>query len=85
MRRIGLAVTSAVMFCLLVAAPALAGSGTGSGIVAPQGGGTTFKGAGGTAFTGAGNISLGMLIVAALLIVGVASLLVSRRRAAATR
>ena len=81
MRRIGLAVTSAVMFCLLVAAPALAGSE----IPSPPGGGTAVKGAGGTAFTGAGNISLGMLIVAAFLIVGVASLLVSRRRAAATR
>jgi Zn-dependent protease with chaperone function len=83
MKRLALALTTAVMFCLVVAAPALAGYGT-----PPEGDSGTRNTAGGTgtdagtAFTGT-NISLGVAILAALVVFGVVALLVSRRRAAA--
>jgi hypothetical protein len=82
MKRIASVVLSAVAFCLVTAAPALAGSEL------PPPGGPHVEGkvvhAGGTAFTGA-NITLGALFMVALLLAGVALLLVTRRRATATR
>jgi Zn-dependent protease with chaperone function len=82
MRKAAAVVFAALTFCLLVVAPALAGSEV------PPPDGTQVKGeivhAGGTAFTGA-NISLGIVIMVALLLVSVALFAISRRRATAGR
>ncbi len=82
MKRVGLILSSAVAFCLTLAAPALAGSE----LPRPSGGGgTAVSGAGGgTAFTGA-NISLGLILLAALVVAGIAALAVSRRRVTSSR
>ncbi len=42
---------------------------------------TTVRGGGGTAFTGA-DVSMGLVILAALVVVGIAALFVARRRTA---
>jgi len=78
MKRLVFALTSAAVFCLVVAAPALAGYGT------PPGGETGTRGddPAGTAFTGT-NVSLGVAILAVLIVIGITALLMSRRRAAA--
>lgn len=46
--------------------------------IAPNSGGSV-AGAGGTAFTGASGVPFGMVMVVALMVVGVAALLVARR------
>jgi hypothetical protein len=87
MKRVAAVAFAALTFCLLVAAPALAGSE-----VTPPDGGSEVGGeviragdaAGGTAFTGA-HISLWVLIMVALLLVGVALFAISRRRATVGR
>lgn len=75
MKRIGLAVATAISFVLSVAAPALAGSELPSGPDVEGTGGT----AGGTAFTGA-NVSTSLLLLAVLVVVGALALYVGRRR-----
>jgi hypothetical protein len=83
MKKLGLVLASATAFCLTVAAPALAKYPPGvkgeSGGSAPNAAG---GGAAGTAFTGA-NVSLWMILLAALAVVGITALIMSRRRAAA--
>jgi len=77
MKRLGLAVPAAVVLWLAVAAPALAEY--------PPTPTKEVKHAGGvSAFTGA-NISLGIAVLAVLVIVGVTALLASRRKASSTR
>jgi hypothetical protein len=71
MKRIGFALTAAVMLVLGLAVPALAYAPP-----PPDPGGNH-----GTAFTGA-NVSLGLVFLVALVAVGAVALLVSRRRAA---
>lgn len=81
MKRLGVVVFATLAFSLALVAPALAGSE----IPPPDGGGDAVAGGGGgTAFTGA-NISLGLVLLGALLLLGIGSLIVSRRRAAASR
>ncbi|MBI2237914.1 MAG: LPXTG cell wall anchor domain-containing protein [Actinobacteria bacterium] len=82
MKRLGVVVFATLAFSLALVAPALAGSD----IPPPDGGGggVAGGGGGGTAFTGA-NISLGLVLLGALLLLGIGSLIVSRRRAAASR
>jgi hypothetical protein len=75
MKRIGLAVATAVSFVLCVAAPAFAGSELPSGPDVEGTGGS----AGGTAFTGA-NVSRSLLLMAVLIAVGTLALYVGRRR-----
>lgn len=79
MKRIGIVLASVATFCLATAGTALAqyppDDKTGVG-------GTGGTKDGGVAFTGA-DISLGMVILAVLLVTGVAAILIGRRRAAA--
>jgi hypothetical protein len=75
MKRIGLAVATAVSFVLCVAAPAFAGSELPSGPDVEGTGGS----AGGTAFTGA-NVSRSLLLLAVLIAIGTLALYVGRRR-----
>jgi hypothetical protein len=77
MKRIGLAVATAISFVLCVAAPAFAGSELPSGPDVEGAGGSA--GGGGTAFTGA-NVSQGLLLLAVLVAVGMLALYASRRR-----
>jgi hypothetical protein len=72
MKRIGFALTAAVMLVLGLAVPALAYAPQ-----PPDPGGTH-----GTAFTGS-NVSMGLVFLVALVVVGAVALFVSRRRAAA--
>jgi hypothetical protein len=74
MKRIGFTALTAVLFVLGLAAPAFAGYAP----PPPDPGGTH----GGTAFTGS-NVSMGLVLLAALVVVGGVALLVSRRRATA--
>jgi hypothetical protein len=74
MKRIGFAALTAVLFVLGLAAPALAGYAP----PPPDPGGTH----GGTAFTGS-NVSMGLVLLVALVVIGAVTLLVSRRRATA--
>jgi hypothetical protein len=74
MKRIGFAASTAVLFVLGLAAPAFAGYAP----PPPDPGGTH----GGTAFTGS-NVSMGLVLLVALVVVGTVALLVSRRRATA--
>lgn len=76
MKRIGLAVATAISFVLCVAAPAFAGSELPSGPEVEGTGGS----AGGTAFTGA-NVSRSLLLLATLVVIGTIALYVGRRRA----
>jgi hypothetical protein len=71
-KRIALALTAALAACISAVTPALADYPNDP----PKGGG------GHVAFTGS-NISLGVVVLAVLVVVGAVSLLVSRRRAAA--
>lgn len=75
MKRIGLAVATAISFVLCVAAPAFAGSELPSGPDVEGTGGS----AGGTAFTGA-NVSRSLLLLATLVVIGTIALYVGRRR-----
>jgi hypothetical protein len=75
MKRIGFAALTTVLFVLGLAGPAFAYAPP-----PPEPGGTH----GGTAFTGS-NVSMGIVLLLALVAVGAAALLVSRRRAAASR
>ena len=77
MKRIGFAALTAVMFVLGLAAPAFAGYAPDP----PDPGG---QHGGGTAFTGS-DVSTGLMLLIALVVVGAVALLVSRRRAAAHR
>jgi hypothetical protein len=90
MKKLGLVLATATVFCLVVAAPALAkyppevegtsgGNAGGSG-----GGGGAAGGAAGTAFTGV-DVSLWMVLLAVLAVAGVTALILSRRRAAASK
>jgi hypothetical protein len=76
MKRIGLAVATAISFVLCVAAPAFAG-----GSELPSGPNVQGTGgsAGGTAFTGA-NVSRSLLLLAVLIAVGMLALYAGRRR-----
>ena len=74
MKRIGFAALTAVLFVLGLAAPAFAGYAP----PPPDPGGTH----GGTAFTGS-NVSMGLVLLVALVVVGAVALFVSRRRATA--
>jgi len=76
MKKVGLVVTSAFVFCMLLAAPALADYPLVQGKNGSQG-------AGGTAFTGSA-ISLWVVALAVLAVAGVTALFVSRRRAKAS-
>lgn len=76
MKRIGFAALTAVLFVLGLAAPAFAGYAPPE----PDAGGTH----GGTAFTGS-DVSIGMVLLVALVVIGAVALLVSRRRAAVHR
>jgi len=71
MKRIGFALTAAVMLVLGLAAPALAYAPP-----PPDPGGQH-----GTAFTGS-DVSMGLVLLVALIALGAVALLVSRRRAA---
>jgi hypothetical protein len=75
MKRIGFAALTAVLFVLGLAAPAFAYAPP------PPDPGASH---GGTAFTGS-NVSMGIVLLLALVVVGAVALLVSRRRAAASR
>jgi hypothetical protein len=82
MKRISILLASATAFVVSTAVPALAG---GSGFVKPNGPAVSGSGGvGGTAFTGA-NVSTGMLLLAALVVVGALALFASRRRITSTR
>ena len=72
MKRLALVVTSALAFLVMAALPALADYGD-TTVVHGGGGGKT-------AFTGA-NISLGLILVGALVVAGIVALVASRRRA----
>lgn len=93
MRRVRAVLAFIAFLCVTAAAPAVAqtqnyppqspqpaGEVAPAGAVAPTGG----AGPGEIAFTGA-NITIGMIIVAALLVAGVAALLLSRRRTAPSK
>jgi hypothetical protein len=77
-KRIATIVTLALGMALVGAGTALAKNYPPT----PSGGngGTSGGGGGGVAFTGA-NVSFGIVLVAALVVVGVAALFISRRRA----
>ena len=76
MKKLGLVVPSAFVFCMLLAAPALADYPVVQGKSGSQG-------TGGTAFTGSG-VSLWIVALAVLAVAGVTALLVSRRHAKAS-
>jgi hypothetical protein len=85
MKKLGLVLATATVFCLAVAAPALAQyppevEGTSGGNTGGTGGG---GGAAGTAFTGV-DVSLWMVLLAAFAVAGVTALILSRRRAASS-
>ena len=75
MKRIGTVIGAVALFVMGSALPALAGYAP----PPPQPGGTH----GGTAFTGS-NVSMGIVLLVAFVMVGAVALLVSRRRAAAS-
>ena len=86
MKKLGLVLATATVFCLAVAAPALAkyppeveGTSGGNTPGAAGGGG----GAAGTAFTGV-DVSLWMVLLAAFAVAGVTALILSRRRTASS-
>ncbi len=86
MKKLGLVLATATVFCLAVAAPALAQyppevEGTSGGNTGGTGGG---GGAAGTAFTGV-DVSLWMVLLAAFAVAGVTALILSRRRATASK
>jgi len=86
MKKLGLVLATATVFCLVVAAPALAKyppevEGTSGGNAGGSGGG---GGAAGTAFTGV-DVSLWMVLLAVFAVAGVTALILSRRRAAASK
>jgi hypothetical protein len=86
MKKLGLVLATAMVFCLVVAAPALAKyppevEGTSGGNAPGAAGG---GGAAGTAFTGV-DVSLWMVLLAVFAVVGVTALILSRRRAAASK
>ena len=86
MKKLGLVLATATVFCLAVAAPALAKyppevEGTSGGNAPGAAGG---GGAAGTAFTGV-DVSLWMVLLAVLAVAGVTALIMSRRRAAASK
>jgi opacity protein-like surface antigen len=85
MKRIALTVVSAVAFLLFVAAPAFAQEGS-SLANRPQVAGSSGSSgsAGGTAFTGA-NVSTGLVLLIALVVVGMLAIYLGRRRLSATR
>ena len=87
MKKLGLVLATATVFCLAVAAPALAKyppevEGTSGGHTGGSGGGA--GGAAGTAFTGV-DVSLWMVLLAVFAVAGVTALIMSRRRAAASK
>ena len=87
MKKLGLVLATAMVFCLAVAAPALAKyppevEGTSGGNAGGSGGGG--GGAAGTAFTGV-DVSLWMVLLAVFAVAGVTALILSRRRAAASK
>jgi opacity protein-like surface antigen len=87
MKKLGLVLATATVFCLAVAAPALAQyppevEGTSGGNAGGSGGGG--GGAAGTAFTGV-DVSLWMVLLAVFAVAGVTALILSRRRAAASK
>ena len=88
MKKLGLVLATAIVFCLVVAAPALAkyppevegtSGGNGNAPGAAGGGGTA-----GTAFTGV-DVSLWMVLLAVFAVAGVTALILSRRRVAASK
>ena len=81
MKRIGYAALTAVLFVLGLAAPAFAQYAPPAPEVGGTQGGTT---QGGTAFTGS-DVSMGVVLLVALVVVGAVALLVSRRRATVQR
>jgi hypothetical protein len=87
MKKLGLVLATATVFCLAVAAPALAKyppevEGTSGGNAGGSGGGG--GGAAGTAFTGV-DVSLWMVLLAVFAVAGVTALILSRRRVAASK
>jgi hypothetical protein len=87
MKKLGLVLATATVFCLAVAAPALAQyppevEGTSGGNAGGSGGGGGE--AAGTAFTGV-DVSLWMVLLAVFAVAGVTALILSRRRAAASK
>lgn len=88
MKKLGLVLATATVFCLAVAAPALAKyppevEGTSGGNAGGSGGGVG-GGAAGTAFTGV-DVSLWMVLLAVFAVAGVTALILSRRRAVASK
>jgi hypothetical protein len=88
MKKLGLVLATATVFCLAVAAPALAKyppevEGTSGGNAGGSGGGVG-GGAAGTAFTGV-DVSLWMVLLAVFAVAGVTALILSRRRVAASK
>jgi hypothetical protein len=86
MKKLGLVLATATVFCLVVAAPALAKyppevEGTSGGNAPGAAGG---GGAAGTAFTGV-DVSLWMVLLAVFAVAGVTALILSRRRATASK
>lgn len=86
MKKLGLVLATATVYCLAVAAPALAQyppevEGTSGGDSPGTAGG---GGAAGTAFTGV-DVSLWMVLLAVFAVAGVTALILSRRRAAASK
>lgn len=86
MKKLGLVLATAAVFCLAVAVPALAqyppeveGTSGGNGPPGAAGGG---GGAAGTAFTGV-DVSLWMVLLAVFAVAGVTALILSRRKRAA--
>jgi hypothetical protein len=89
MKKLGLVLATATVFCLAVAAPALAKyppevEGTSGGNAGGSGGSGGGGGAAGTAFTGV-DVSLWMVLLAAFAVAGVTALILSRRRATASK
>lgn len=80
MKKLGLVVSSAFVFCMVFAAPALASYPIVQGTEGGQGQGGA---AGGTAFTGS-SVSLWAIVLVALAVAGVTALFMSRRHAKAT-
>lgn len=90
MKKLALVLATAVAYCLVVVAPALAqyppqveGTGGGNGGTGGAGGTDVSGSAGGTAFTGV-DVSLWMVLLAVLAVAGIAALVVSRRKASAS-